>query len=301
MIAAGASWPPAVRYGGTRRLLRHRMLRSQMLRHRMPGNPMLREGITMWNSFRTDDRDGLTAEVITYPGGNGDEIHAWVARPTGDGPFPGVVAVHHMPGWDEFYREFCERLARHGYTVICPDLYCRFGHGTPDDVAAIVRSQGGVHDASVVADCAAAADWLKALPTSNGKAGIIGTCSGGRHALLTASRVPGFDAVADLWGGGVIMAPEDLSEARPVAPIDYTAGLSAPLLGLFGNDDKHPTPEQVNQHEAELKRLGKTYDFYRYDDANHGFFYYQAPMYRPQQTMDGWEKIFTFFGQQLGG
>src|ERR1700723_3549447 len=89
-----------------------------------------------WNSFQTDARTGLTAEVITYPGGNGDEIHAWFARPTGDAPAPGIVAVHHLPGWDEFYREFCERPARHGYSVLCPDLYCRYGHGTPDDVGA---------------------------------------------------------------------------------------------------------------------------------------------------------------------
>src|ERR1700729_299199 len=120
-----------------------------------------------------------------------------------------------MPGWDEFYREFAERLARHGYTVIVPDLYDRFGHGTPDDIAAKVRSEGGVSDASVVADCAAAMTWLRALPTSNGKVGIIGSCSGGRHAVLAASRVAGFDAVADLWGGGGGMAPEDLSPARP--------------------------------------------------------------------------------------
>src|ERR1700691_3853924 len=180
-------------------------------------------GPVMWNSFRTDARDGLTAEVITYPAGGGDEIHAYVARPTGDEPRPGIVAVHHLPGWDEFYREFSDRLARHGYTVICPDLYCRFGHGTPDDVAARVRTQGGVHDDSVVADCAAALAWLKALPTSNGRVGIIGSCSGGRHALLAASRLTGFDAVADLWGGGVIAAREELTPARPVAPIDYTA------------------------------------------------------------------------------
>jgi carboxymethylenebutenolidase len=253
----------------------------------------------MWNQFSTDDLTGLTAEVITYAGGNGDQIHAYVARPTGDGPKPGIVAVHHMPGWDEFYREFSDRLARHGYVVICPDLYCRYGHGTPDDIAADVRSQGGVPDASVVADCGAALSWLKTQPDSNGKAGIIGTCSGGRHALLAASLVPGFDAVADLWGGGVIMAPEDRSEARPVAPIDYTADLTAPLLGIFGNDDKYPSPEQVNEHEAELDRLGKSYQFYRYDGASHGFFYYQAPMYRPEQAMDGWAKVFGFFGTQL--
>jgi carboxymethylenebutenolidase len=254
----------------------------------------------MWNSFRTDAHLGITTETIAYPGGHGDEIHAYIARPAGSDPAPGVVAVHHMPGWDEFYREFCERLARHGYFVICPNLYDRFGQGTPDDIAAKVRSEGGVRDDSVVADLEAAAVWLKAQPGCNGKVGIIGTCSGGRHALLTASRAGGFDAVADLWGGGVVMPKDRLSDAQPVAPIDYTAGLTAPLLGLFGNDDQHPTPEQVNQHEAELQRRGKQYEFHRYDGAGHGFFYYHTPMYRPEAAMDGWAKVFTFFGQNLG-
>lgn len=76
----------------------------------------------MWNSFRTDARTGITAEVITYPGG-GDEIHAWFAPAdrgaSRDQPVPGIVAVYHLPGWDEFYREFSERLARYGYSVIC--------------------------------------------------------------------------------------------------------------------------------------------------------------------------------------
>jgi carboxymethylenebutenolidase len=66
------------------------------------------------------------------------------------------------------------------------------------------------------------------------------------------------------------MAKEDLSEARPVAPIDYTASLSSPLLGLFGNDDTHPSPTQVDLHEAALQRHGKEYEFYRYDDAGAG-------------------------------
>jgi carboxymethylenebutenolidase len=256
--------------------------------------------MSVWNSFLTDAKDGIiTTDVITYPGGNGDQIYAYVARPGTPGPHPGIVAVHHMPGWDEFYREFSDRLARHGYTVICPDLYSRYGHGAPDDIAAKVRGEGGVHDDSVVADLAAAREWLLAEPSSNGKVGIIGTCSGGRHALLTASRTQGFDAIADLWGGGVIMSNEELSPARPVAPIDYTADLNTPLLGIFGNDDKYPTPELVDQHEAELKRLGKDYEFHRYDGASHGFFYYQAPMYRPEAAMDAWEKVFDFFGSRL--
>ncbi len=253
----------------------------------------------MWNSFRTDSHQATDAEITTYAAGNGDLIHAYVARPTGDGPYPGIVVVHHAPGWDEFYQEFTRRVASHGYTAICPDLYCRFGHGTPDDVTAHVRAQGGVADESVVGDCAAALRWLKSLPTSNGKAGIIGTCSGGRHAVLVASRVEGFDAVADLWGGGVVASGDQLTEKRPVAPISLTANLNAPLLGLFGNEDQSPPPDQVDLHEAELKNHGKTYEFYRYEGAGHGFFYYDRPMYRQQQAMDGWSKVFAFFDRYL--
>ena len=57
----------------------------------------------------------------------------------------------------------------------------------------------------------------------------------------------------------------------------------------------------MNQHEAELERRGKAYEFHRYDGAGHGFFYYHTPMYRPEAAMDGWAKVFGFFGQHLAG
>jgi carboxymethylenebutenolidase len=257
------------------------------------------EEIEMWNSYSTGGPVGVTAEITTFAGGDGDEIHAYVAAPVAGSPRPGIVLVHHMPGWDEFYFECAERLARHGYEVICPDLYCRFGHGLPDDVYAKVRSEGGVHDDSVVADGAAALAWLQARPTHNGRVGIMGTCSGGRHAVLVASMVSGFDAVVDAWGGGVVAAKEDATPARPVAPVEYTAQLSAPLLGLFGNDDQSPSPEQVNSHEAALQAAGKEYEFHRYDGAGHGFVYYHTPLYRQSQAMDAWDKIFRFFSDRL--
>ena len=185
--------------------------------------------------------------------------------------------------------------------TICPDLYHRFGPGTPDDAAAAARGAGGVADDSVVGDCQAAMNYVRSLPYCNGKIGIIGTCSGGRHAYLAACRVNGFDAVVDCWGGRVVMSKEDLTPQLPVAPIDYTSELSCPMLGLFGNDDQGPSPEQVDQHEAELKKHGKTYEFHRYDGAGHGFWYYHRPNYRPEQAMDAWEKTFTFFSQHLQG
>lgn len=256
--------------------------------------------MTLWNSFDTGAADGLSASVITHAGAGGDTIHAYAARPEGKGPFPGVVLVHHMPGWDEIYREFTRRFAQHGYNAICPDLYCREGHGKPDEVSAKVRAAGGVADRQVIDDLGSAMRWLRALPTSNGKVGIIGTCSGGRHAVLTAASTGGWDAVADLWGGGVVMQPSDLTAKRPVAPIELTKGLGAPLLGIFGNDDKSPTPAQVDQHEAELRTHGKVYEFHRYDGAGHGFFYYDRPAYRAEQAVDAWAKVFTFFAKHLG-
>ena len=250
--------------------------------------------------YQTDQYEGMLAETVTIRGHNDDPVHAYFARPLGPGPFPGMVLVHHMPGWDEWYREATRKFAHHGYLAISPDLYCRSGHGTPEDVAAKVRGEGGVADDQVVADVEAAMHYLRAQPYSDGKVGVIGTCSGGRHTLLAASRVAGFNAAADLWGGGVVMRQEDLTPKRPVAPIDYTASLSCPLLGLFGEDDRAPTPEQVAQHEAELKRLGKEFEFHMYPGAGHGFFYHDRPAaYRAEQAVDGWKKVFDFFGRHL--
>ncbi len=77
------------------------------------------------------------------------------------------------------------------------------------------------------------------------------------------------------------------------------ASFSCPLLGIFGNEDKSPSPEQVNQHEEELKKYGKDYKFYRYDGAGHGFWYYHTTNYRPVQAMDAWNKVFEFFAKHL--
>lgn len=253
----------------------------------------------MWNQLRTDEYEGMLAETVTITGQNGEPIHAYFSRPLGKGPFPGIVLVAHLPGWDEFFRETTRRFSQHGYLAICPDVYCRFGHGTPTEVAALARSAGGVTDDNVVGDSEGAMKYLKALPYSNGKVGVIGTCSGGRHSFLIACRVSGLDAAVDCWGGRVVASKEDLTPAQPVAPIDYTSSLSCPLLGIFGNDDQSPSPEQVNRHEAELKKHGKNYRFHRYDGAGHGFWYYHTERYRPPQAMDAWEKVFEFFGEHL--
>lgn len=251
--------------------------------------------------YETNQYEGMLAETIALPGNAGELINAYYARPLGARRLPGIVLAHHMPGWDEWYREATRKFAHHGYAAISPNLYSRAGHGTPEDVAAKVRGDGGIPDEEAVGDLEGAMRYLRSLPILNGNVGIFGTCSGGRHAYLAACQVSGFDALVDCWGGGVVMAEEDLDAKHPVAPIDYTENLSCPILGLFGEDDRHPSPDQVALHEDSLKAHGKTYDFHTYPDASHGFFYYHRPSYRQEQAVDGWEKIFAFLAAHLHG
>jgi carboxymethylenebutenolidase len=249
--------------------------------------------------YRTDMYEGMLAETITFPGFGGDMINAYLARPLGPGPFPGMIVIHHMPGWDEWYRETTRKFAHHGFIALSPNLYFREGHGTPEDIAAKARASGGVSDEQVLGDIEGTMRTLRSLPYLNGKVGVFGTCSGGRHAYLAACRVKGFDAVIDCWGGRVVMAKEDLTPKQPVAPLEYTKDLPCPVLGLFGEEDRSPTLEEVALHEAELNKYGKTYEFYRYPDAGHGFFYYHRPNYRQEQAVDGWQKLFVFLDKYL--
>jgi carboxymethylenebutenolidase len=243
--------------------------------------------------------EGMIAETISINGHNGDRIAAYVARPLGAGPFPGIVLIHHNPGWDEWYREATRRFAHHGYAAISHNLFQRAGEGKSDDVAAKVRAEGGIPDAQAIGDTEATVKWLRAQPWLTNKVGVIGSCSGGRLAFLYACHTKSIDAVVELWGGRVVMKPEEITPKLPTAPIEFTKNLACPILGLFGNDDAAPTPEQVNQHEAELKKHGKNYEFHRYDGAGHGFFYYDRPAYRVEQALDGWKKVFAFFEKHL--
>ena len=244
--------------------------------------------------------EGLIAETVTIRGDGGDDVRAYLARPLGPGPFPGVVVLHHMPGWDDGQKEIVRKLAFAGYAAISPHLFHREApDAAPDDAAAVARAAGGAPDDRIVGDAEGAAAHLRMLPTLNGKVGLIGFCSGGRQTYLVACRSQAFDAAVDCWGGRVVASADQLTERQPVAPLDLTKDMDPPLLGIFGNDDRSPTPEDVNVTEAELKKHGKTYEFHRYDGAGHGFFSVNRPGYRPEQAADAWTKIFAWYGQYL--
>jgi len=243
--------------------------------------------------------DALLAETIMITGQGGDEIEAYSARALDERPRGGVVVIHHMPGYDDPTKEIARNFAYHGYNAVVPNLYWREAPGaSPDDAAATARANGGVPDERLVGDVAGAVAYLKGLGNSNGKVGTIGYCSGGRQSFLAAVSLD-LDAAVDCYGAFIVgEVPAGLP--LKVGPIvDKTPSLSCPLLGLFGLEDKYPSPEHVAELEAALKANGKTYEFHSYPDTGHSFFSVNRPAYRVEAANDGWEKIFTFYGRYL--
>ncbi len=243
--------------------------------------------------------DSMRAQTITLTSGN-DEIEAYAVTPDGDGPRGGVVVIHHLPGYDRGTKEIARRFAELGYDVICPNLFYRQAPGAePSDAAAAARAQGGISDAQLVTDVGAAAQYLRALPTSNGRVGVIGYCSGGRQSVLAACNLP-LDAAVDCYGAYVTGTPPDGFPLKVSNLVDQLPNLSCPLLGLFGNEDKHPSPEHVDELAQLLTEHGKEFDFHRYDGAGHAFFSPDRPSYNVAAANDGWEQISEFFGATIG-
>ena len=245
--------------------------------------------------------ENLTARTIRITGADGDEIEAYLARPDDEGTRGGVVVIHHMPGYDRESKEIVRRFAELGYDAVCPNLYWRDAPGAaPDDAAATARANGGVPDQRLLGDVAGAAAYLKALDSSNGRIGVIGYCSGGRQSVLSACHLD-VDAAVDCYGAFVT---GEIPEGFPIKItnlVDQLPNVRCPILGLFGADDKFPSPEQVEELDGILTEHGKEHEFHSYDGAGHSFFSVDRPAYRPEAAIEGWQRISEFYGKYLEG
>ena len=244
--------------------------------------------------------DATLAETVQFAGADGDLLEGYAARPLDSAPRGGVVVIHHLPGYDRETKEFVRRFAVMGYNAVCPNLYTRIEPGAShDDQATAARAQGGVADQQVVGDVAGAAAYLRSLSNTNGRVGVIGHCSGGRHTFLISTELS-VDAAVVCYGGLIVgETPPQLPSMVPL--VDRAGEVRAPILGLFGNDDQFPTPAQVDVLDEALTNAGKDHEFHRYDGAGHAFFSPDRPSYRVEAAVDGWQRIADFFGTHLAG
>ena len=243
--------------------------------------------------------DAFLSQTITI-GTEDGEIEAYAALVQDAEPRGGVVVIHHMPGYDEPSKEIVRRFASLGYNAVMPNLYWRDAPGAaPDDAAATGRANGGVPDERLTIDVAGGAAYLRSLPNANGKVGVIGYCSGGRQSVLAAITVD-VDAAVDCYGAYVTGTVPEGWPLKITALNERVTEARCPILGLFGQDDKYPTPEQVAELEQLLKGAGKEYEFHSYEGAGHAFFAVDRPSFRPEAAKDGWARIAAFYGKHLG-
>ncbi|GAA0905816.1 dienelactone hydrolase family protein [Virgisporangium ochraceum] len=240
-------------------------------------------------------KDAIHAGTVTITTRSGTEIEAYLAEPLDTPTQGGIVLIHHAPGFDQGTKEIARRFATSGYRTLMPNLNHRLAPGAePDDAAAAARAKGGKADDELLDDVAGAVAHLKP-----GNVGVIGHCSGGRQSVLVATELD-VQAAVDCYGAFVLGDAPAEFPLRMTSLRERLPDLRAPLLGLFGNDDKYPAPAEVDELDKLLTELGKDHEFHRYDGAGHAFFAADRPSYRVEAAVDGYQRIKAFFARHLG-
>jgi carboxymethylenebutenolidase len=231
---------------------------------------------------------------ISFPVAGTSRAGYLAVPPATPGPWPGVVVIHEIVGLNDDIRRKADEFAARGYLALAPDLYD--GRFWVRCVRAAARQvQAGQGPAFVALDAAAA--FLASRPDCTGKTGVIGFCLGGGFALLCAPR-GGFDVVSVNYG----QVPKDAERALAGA---------CPIVGSYGGRDPMGTshPERLQRALAVLE---VPHDVMIYPGSGHRFMTQSTGAsavlarvgrmsFQPADAADAWQRIFQFFGTQLGG
>ncbi len=243
----------------------------------------------------TTDEAGLTAGEIRIRTDDGD-IPAYRAKPAQERPVPVVLVVHEIFGVHEHIKDICRRLAKVGYLAVAPDLYARYGDVTKltdiDQIRSHVVSR--VSDRQVLTDLDAAVAWARESGEGRiDRLGITGFCWGGRIVWLYAAHAGGLKAGV-AWYGRLVGASTEL---QPTHPIDVASSLKAPVLGLYGAEDRGIPVATVERMQQALKKSGGTSEIVVYPHTPHAFYADYRPSYRGEQAEDGWRRLRDWFTQ----
>jgi carboxymethylenebutenolidase len=250
--------------------------------------------ITAQTVVKTDTA-GLVAGEVIVPVGD-FKMHAYRAAPAGIANPPVVLVVSEIFGVHEHIADVARRFAKAGYFAIAPELFERHGdpqaYGEMAKLIAEVVSKAG--DAQVMGDLDATVAWAKGQGADTRKLGITGFCWGGRITWLYAAHNPQVKAGV-AWYGRVSGAATAL---QPSHPVDVTARLAGPVLGLYGGQDTGIPLSEVEKMKAALASgsvAAKASEFQVYPDAPHAFHADYRPSYRAEAAADGWRRALAWF------
>ncbi len=248
------------------------------------------------------DTAALSAEELTFPGADGEQINGYLARPAAPGSYPGMIVIHEAGGLGEHIRDISNRLASLGHVALAVDLYTREGGPPPmDDFQKVMARLFAIPDARVLGDLEGAAELLGSREDVTAKVGCIGFCMGGRYTLLFACSSNRLHAAVDCWGGFIDRATPDEASTpeRPTPPLELAERLSCPLLAAVGAEDKNPSPELGERLRERASASGQPVQVDIYEGAGHAFFADYRPSYRPEAAARLWERVVPFLAENL--
>jgi carboxymethylenebutenolidase len=226
------------------------------------------------------------AQNVTFPS-NGHTAHGYLAVP-GSGSGPGVVVIQEWWGLTEHITDVTDRLAAEGFVALAPDLY---GGATTHDADEAGELMGKLPVQDAARDLGGAVDFLLAHEAvTSSSVGAVGFCMGGGFVLvLAAQQGDKIGAAVPFYGV--------LKEGYP----DFS-GLTAPLLGHFGEQDEMADPASVQALAERIEReSGVRPEFHQYP-AGHAFFNDENHLgtYDAEQAQLAWNRTLEFLRAKLG-
>jgi carboxymethylenebutenolidase len=243
------------------------------------------------------DTDGLVAGDAQVKIGD-YSMPVYQARPAAGSNFPIVILLSEIWGVHEWVKDCTRRFAKLGYCAVAPELFKREGGvGHMTDVPAILKIVLAVPRKQLLGDIAAAGDWAKKLPGVRAdRVGVTGWCWGGSTVYQVAATNPDIKA-AVAWYGPPARPYQDTPS--PVTGFDLVKDIKCPFLGLYGETDKNPPPEDATRFAELLKQTNKNVEIVIYPGAGHAFFADYRPSYNAAAAADAWKRCTAFFDKWL--
>ncbi|HEX6482373.1 MAG TPA: dienelactone hydrolase family protein [Ktedonobacteraceae bacterium] len=224
-----------------------------------------------------------TAQSVTFPSGT-RSLDGYLARPDGDGPFPAIVVIHEIFGLNENIKDITRRFVSEGYVALGVDLFA----GRNRAVCMFSFMAGGLLNSlnhRGIVDLKAALTFLSEQPgVDNTRLGAIGFCMGGGFAIAWACTDNRLKAIAPFYA----------TNPRPLEAVSRLC----PVVGSYPTGDI--TTSQGHKLEAALESYSIPHDIKFYPGARHSFFNDQRCSYNPAAAEDSWQRVLTFFKEQIG-
>ena len=224
-------------------------------------------------------------------------VKAFLASPKTNHKRGGVIVVHEIFGLTDHIKSVAARLAEAGYDAIAVDFFSNAGQ-LPDikgDFKPLMEYVTKIPDAQIMQDAEGAMKYLRGLPHSNGKVGIVGFCWGGRVSMLFDADAPDLNAAVAYYG----RISGEKTANQPIYPIDVADKMTAPLLGAFGAEDKGIPPSEVDKLRVALKMAHKTADLHEYEKAGHAFNNDTRESYRADAAKLAWKRTLDWYKKYL--